>query len=121
MLGFVRRDFAAATGRENCSREDGMAFLKESFDDDNELSRFEEEEELGGERPEMIEAEEEEITVSEEAEPEAPPAPPRPKPAPKRKPARKKAKKAKRAKRAKKARAKKARRVKKFARRRKRR
>ena len=50
-----------------------MDFEKESFEDDNELSRLEEDEELGGETQEMVETEEEElVVVGEEPEEEAP-------------------------------------------------
>src|SRR6266436_6069174 len=36
-----------------------MAFQKDNFEDDNELSRLEDDEELGGEAEEVVEAEEE--------------------------------------------------------------
>ena len=39
-----------------------MAFEKDSFEDDNELSRLEDEE-LGGEAEEVVEAEEEELVM----------------------------------------------------------
>jgi hypothetical protein len=52
--------------------EDGMDFKKDNFEDHNELSRLEDDEELGDE---IVETEEEELTVISE-EPEAPvPAP----------------------------------------------
>src|SRR6266699_4539491 len=70
-----------------------MAFQKDNFEDDNELSRLEDDEELGGEAEEIVEAEEEELTiVGEERGEQAP----EPKPAPKqaaKKPAKKAAKK----------------------------
>ena len=96
-------------------REDGMDIEKDGFEDDNELSRLEDEE-LGGETEEIVEEEEELVIVGEE--PEAAPAPkPAAKPAAKKrakkagkkKPARKKAaKKAKQKKKAGKKKAKKA-------------
>ncbi len=59
--------------------EDGMDFKKDNFEDDNELSRLEDDEELGS--GEIVETEEEELTVISE-EPEAavpaPKAPPKP-------------------------------------------
>ena len=84
-----------------------MDFEKESFENDNELSRLEEDEELGGEGQEIVETEEEELAiVGEEPEEEAPaprPAPrPAPKPAAKKKAAPKKKAKAKPKKKAKK-------------------
>ena len=79
-----------------------MDFEKDNFEDDNELSRLEEDEELGGETQEMVETEEEELAiVGEEPEEEAPasrPAPaarPAPKKAAKKKAAPKKKAKAK--------------------------
>src|SRR5216684_4205474 len=79
-----------------------MDFQKDNFEDDNELSRLEEEDELGGDGDEVVETEEEGLIITEE-EPVAVPAPrAAPKPAAS-KPAKKKAapkkakKKAKRA------------------------
>jgi len=70
-----------------------MDFEKESFDDDNELSRLEDDEELAGEGQEIVETEEEELAiVGEEPEEEAPPSRPAPKPAPKKAAPKKKAK-----------------------------
>src|SRR4030081_1932416 len=78
--------------------EDGMDFEKDNFEDDNELSRLEDDEELGGETEEIVEAEEELVIVGEDLD-EAAPAPrpaakpaakKRPKKAAKKKPARKK-------------------------------
>src|SRR6266478_2119403 len=70
-----------------------MAFQKDNFEDDNELSRLEDDEELGGEAEEVVEAEEEELTIVGEEPGEPAPAPkPAPKPAAK-KPAKKAAKK----------------------------
>src|SRR5712692_10790935 len=46
--------------------EDGMDFEKDNFEDDNELSRLENDEELGGETEEIVEAEEELVIVGEE-------------------------------------------------------
>ncbi len=97
-------------------REDGMDIEKDSFEDDNELSRLEDEE-LGGETEEIVEEEEELVIVGEEPEEVAPaPKPPakpaakkRAKKAAKKKPARKKA--AKKAKPKKKAAKKKAKRA----------
>jgi len=64
-----------------------MDFEKEGFEDDNELSRLEEDEELGGESQEIVETEEEELAiVGEEPEEEAP----APRPAPAARPAQKK-------------------------------
>jgi hypothetical protein len=79
-------------------REDGMDIEKDSFEDDNELSRLEDEE-LGGETEEIVEEEEELVIVGEEPEPAAPAPKPaarpagkkRAKKAGKKKPARKKA------------------------------
>jgi len=69
-----------------------MDFEKESFEDDNDLSRLEDDEELGGETQEMVETEEEELAiVGEESEEEAP----APRPAPAARPAPKKAAKKK--------------------------
>ena len=69
-----------------------MDFEKESFEDDNELSRLEEDEELGGEAQEMVETEEEELAIiGEEPEEEAPAPRPAPKPAAKKPAAKKKA------------------------------
>ena len=65
-------------------REERMDFEKDQFEDDDELSRLEEDEELGGEAESVIEEEEEEILAideepAEEAEeatrPAAKPAP----------------------------------------------
>jgi len=82
----------ASTGYEIPPGEDGMDFEKENFEDDNELSRVEEDEELGGESQEMVETEEEELAiVGEEPEEEAP----APRPAPAARPAPKKAEKKK--------------------------
>jgi hypothetical protein len=69
--------------------EDGMDFEKDAFEDDNELSRMEDEEEGPGGAGELIETEEEEVLMTEE--PVA--VPPASKPARKKK-AKKKAKKA---------------------------
>src|SRR6266850_1412471 len=97
-------------------REDGMDIEKDSFEDDNELSRLEDEE-LGGETEEIVEEEEELVIVGEEPEEVAPAPKPASKPAAKKrakkaakkKPARKKAaKKAKPKKKAGKKKAKKA-------------
>ena len=52
-------------------REDGMDIDKDSFEDDNELSRLEDEE-LGGETEEVVEEEEELVIVGEEPEEVAP-------------------------------------------------
>ena len=69
-----------------------MDFEKDNFEDDNELSRLDDEE-LAGETEEIVETEEEELViVGEEPEEEAPAAKPAPKPAAK-KPAKKAAKK----------------------------
>jgi hypothetical protein len=74
--------------------EDGMDFEKDNFEDDNELSRLEDDEELGGETHEIVETEEEELVILGEEPEEVAPAPkPAPKPAAKKKPARKAAKK----------------------------
>jgi hypothetical protein len=83
-------------------REDGMDFEKDNFEDDNELSRLEEEDELGG-GEEIVETEEEEILITEEepvaAAPAAKAAPkPAAKPAKKAAPKKKAAAKAKKAK-----------------------
>ena len=78
------------------SREDGMDFEKDNFEDDNELSRLEEEDELGGDGEEIVETEEEELVISEpgpEAGAPAPKAAPRPAAKPPKKAAPKKAKK----------------------------
>jgi hypothetical protein len=69
-------------GSEIPPGEDGMDFEKDNFEDDNELSRLEDEEELGGEVREIVETEEEELAiVGEEPEEEAPAPKPAPKPA----------------------------------------
>jgi hypothetical protein len=86
-------------------REDGMDFEKDNFEDDNEMSPLEDEE-LGGDADEIVEAEEEDLVVADEGDEEAPAAKPAPKPAAK-KPAKKAAKKAKPKKAAKKKAAKK--------------
>jgi hypothetical protein len=80
--------------------EDGMDFEKDHFEEDNELSRLEEDEELAGEGDEIVEVEEEEIVIGEEepaAKPVAAKAKAAPKPAtkPAKKAAKKPAKKAK--------------------------
>jgi hypothetical protein len=73
--------------------EDGMEIEKDNFEDDNELSRLEDDEELVGEAEEIVETEEEDLViVGEEPEEEAPAPKPAPKPAAK-KPAKKAAKK----------------------------
>ena len=51
-----------------------MEFQKDAFEDDNDLSRLEEEEEVGHEAEEVMESEEEEILVTEEAPAPAPAA-----------------------------------------------
>ena len=86
-------------GPEIPAGEDGMDFEKDNFEDDNELSRLENDEELGGETEEIVEAEEELVIVGEEPEQEsaAPASKPASKPA-----ARKRAKKAAKKKRGKK-------------------
>ncbi len=78
-------------GPEIPAGEDGMDFEKDNLEDDNELSRLENDEELGGETEEIVEAEEELVIVGEEPEEEsaAPASKPASKPA-----ARKRAKKA---------------------------
>jgi hypothetical protein len=82
----------ASTGYEIPPGEDGMDFEKENFEDENELSRLEDDEELGGESQEMVETEEEELAiVGEEPDEEAP----APRPAPAARPAPKKAAKKK--------------------------
>jgi hypothetical protein len=59
-----------------------MDFAKDNFEDDNELSRLEDEEELGGEVQEIVETEEEELAiVGEEPEVETPAPKLAPKPA----------------------------------------
>jgi hypothetical protein len=69
-------------GSEIPPGEDGMDFEKDNFEDDNELSRLEDEEELGGEAHEIVETEEEELAiVGEEPEEEAPAPKPAPRPA----------------------------------------
>ena len=47
-----------------------MDFEKENFEDDNELSRLEDEEELGGESQEIVETEEEELAIVRTRAPE---------------------------------------------------
>ena len=50
-----------------------MEIEKDNFEDDNELSRLEDDEELAGETEEIVETEEEELViVGEEAEEETP-------------------------------------------------
>src|SRR5437899_2167790 len=78
-----------------------MAHDKHEEEDANELSHFEEEEELGGDREEALEEEgEEELVVTdrpgyETTVPSLPPPPAKPEPKKRAKPARKKAKRAK--------------------------
>jgi hypothetical protein len=43
------------TGPTDSPGEDGMDFQKDNFEDDNELSRLEDDEELGGETQEIVE------------------------------------------------------------------
>src|SRR5215472_12435975 len=83
---------ALQPGKEIPPGEDGMDFEKDNFEDDNELSRLEDDEELGGEAQEIVEAEEEELAiVGEEPEEEAPaPRPAADRPAPKKPAAKKK-------------------------------
>jgi len=58
-----------------------MAFDKDGFGDENEISRFEEEEDAGADREEIVEAEEEELVIVDRPEgtgaPAAPPRSPR--------------------------------------------
>ena len=50
-----------------------MDFEKDNLEDDNELSRLEDDEELGGETEEIVETEEEELViVGDDSEEEAP-------------------------------------------------
>ena len=72
-----------------------MDFEKDAFEDDNEISRLEEDEEVSGDAGELAEAEEVVIPVTEQPATAAPA----------KKPARKKAKKAKKTKSKKKAKA----------------
>ena len=58
-----------------------MAFDKEHFDDDTELSPLEEDE-LGGDAEEIVETEEEELVITEEEGDEEESAPARPAPTP---------------------------------------
>jgi hypothetical protein len=81
-----------------------MAYEKDDFSDDNELPRFEDEEEVGADREDAVEDETEELVVEERPVGGGAPLPP---PLPKtlvKKPKAKKAKRSKRAKKAKKAR-----------------
>src|SRR5271165_2454114 len=58
-----------STGKKLPPGEESMDFEKDQFEDDEELSRLEEDDELGGET--IIEAEEEILTVEEEPAEEA--------------------------------------------------
>ena len=80
------------TGRKKPPREESMEFEKDQFEDDDELSRLEDDEELGGESGNIIEEEAEILSVEEEPAEEAPTARLAPKAAPS-KPAPKAAKK----------------------------
>src|SRR6266851_813397 len=84
-------------GPEIPAGEDGMDFEKDNFEDDNELSRLENDEELGGETEEIVEEEPEEESAAPASKPASRPAArKRAKKAAKKKAApRKKAKKAK--------------------------
>jgi hypothetical protein len=72
-----------------------MELEKDNFEDDNELSRLEADEELGG--GDLVETEEEEIAIVSEEPEESAPRPAAARPAPKKKAKKRPAKKAKKA------------------------